>query len=148
MISDIIYNTSCSIYPGGYVPLLRPEEIDEGLRLCHEGQMLLPPVNITELPDSYKVEIAIPGLRRQDFLLHAKGNVLFVRVLHRDMGSKEVRHFQLHEFNYECFDRHITLPDNADPEFSSAEYKRGLLQIVMPKTNRPVKNEYNRIVVY
>lgn len=147
MKSEVLYNTSYS-YPGDYVPLLKPEEIDEELKLTNEGDMLIPPVNITEQADSFKIDVAIPGVKREDFLVHTNENVLFVRVLHKDYGPKEVQHFQLHEFNYKCFDRHITLPDNADPEFSSAEYKGGILQLVMPKTNQPVKNRHNRIVVY
>ncbi len=71
MKSDILYSPDCSIYPGDYMPLLRAEEIEEELKLSHEGEALFPPVNITELADSFKVEVAIPGVRREDFLLHA-----------------------------------------------------------------------------
>lgn len=148
MENDVLYSPDCSIYPGHYVPLLKPEEIDEELRLSHEGEMLFPPVNITEMADSFKIDVAIPGVKREDFLVHTNENVLFVRVLQKDFGPKEVQHFQLHEFNYQCFDRHVTLPDDADPEFSSAEYKGGILQVVMSKTKRPAKNRHNRIVVY
>ena len=143
-----LYDTDCSIYPGDYVPLLKAEEIEEELRHSHEGQALFPPVNITELADSFKVEVAIPGVRREDFLLHANENILFVRVLHKEYVLEGSERFQLHEFNYQCFDRPVVLPDNADAEFISAEYKAGILRLLIPKRNQPAKNRHTRIVVY
>ena len=148
MKSDILYSPDCSIYPGDYMPLLRAEEIEEELKLSHEGEALFPPVNITELADSFKVEVAIPGVRREDFLLHAKENVLFVRVLHKEYVVEGSERFQLHEFNYQCFDRQVVLPDNADAEFISAEYKAGILRLYIPKSDQPAKNRHTRIVVY
>ena len=148
MENTSLYDTDCSIYPGDYVPLLKPDEIEEELRHSHEGEMCLPPVNITELSDSFKVDIAIPGVKRQDFMVHANENVLFVRVLHKEYRPQEVERFQLHEFNYECLDHRIILPDNADSEFTSAVYEAGILCLHISKTNRPTKNLYSRIVVY
>jgi HSP20 family protein len=143
-----LYDTDCSIYPGDYVPLLNAEEIEEELKLSHEGEALFPPVNITELADSFKVEVAIPGVRREDFLLHTDGNVLFVRVLHKEYVVEGSERFQLHEFNYQCFDRHVVLPDNADAEFISAEYKAGILRLYIPKSDQPAISRHMRIVVY
>jgi HSP20 family protein len=148
MENDILYSPVCSIYPGEYVPLLKTEEIEEELRHSHEGEALFPPVNITELADSFKVEVAIPGVRRENFLLHANENILFVRVLHKEHVLQGEECFQLHEFNYECFDRRIILPENVDPEFTSAEYKAGILRLHVPKSTLPAKNMHTRIVVY
>lgn len=148
MKNDILYSPECSIYPGDYMPLLKAEEIEEELKLSHEGEALFPPVNISELADSFKVEVAIPGVRREDFLLHARENVLFIRVLHKEYIVEGSERFQLHEFNYQCFDRPVVLPGNADVEFISAEYKAGILRLYIPKSDQPAKNRYTRIVVY
>ena len=143
-----LYKNDCSIYPGDYVPLLKAEEIEEELKHSHEGEILFPPVNITELADSFKVEVAIPGVRREDFLVHVNENILFVRVLHKEYVLEETERFQLHEFNYQCFDRQVVLPDNADAEFTSAEYKSGILRLYISKTEQPSKNRHTTIVVY
>jgi len=148
MENDVLYDTECLIYPGAYVPLLKEEEVQEELKRPHEGETILPPVNVTEMADSFKVEVAIPGVKREDFLIHSDGNVLSVCVLHKEPGLHEGERFQLHEFNYECFDRHIILPDNADSEFVSAEYKTGILCLYVPKAKQPAKNQHARIVVY
>lgn len=148
MENDVLYDTGCLIYPGVYVSLLKEEDVQEELNRSYEGEAVLPPVNVTELADSFKVEVVVPGVKRGDFLIHADENVLSVCVLHKECGLHEGESFQLHEFNYGCFDRHIILPDNADAEFISAEYRAGILRLYVPKAKLPAKNQHTRIVVY
>src|SRR5688572_30751223 len=106
--------TTAYCYPGDYVPLLKQEEFQEELAQFREAEMLFPPANISELPDAYHVEVAMPGLRREEFLVHIEGNVLCVRVLHKETGLKVVPKLRVHEFNNVCFERRINLPANAD----------------------------------
>lgn len=148
MNNPIYYDADCLIYPGAYVPLMEEKELQEELRRPHEGGTVLPPVNVTELPDSYKIEVAMPGLKREEFQLHIDENILSVCAVHKQRGNRLEESFQLHEFNYECFDRHILLPENADIEFTCAEYKEGILRLYIPKTEKPTKNLHTRIVVY
>ena len=132
MINDVLYDTGCLIYLGAYVPLLKEEEVQEELKRSHEGETVYPPVNVTELADSFKVEVAIPGVKRENFLVHADENILSVCVVHKECGLHVGETFQLHEFNCDCFERDIILPDNTDSEFISAEY--------VPKAKHHVKN--------
>ncbi|MEP7111288.1 MAG: Hsp20/alpha crystallin family protein [Ferruginibacter sp.] len=148
MKEDILYDTDCLVYPGVYVPLLREEEVLSALKRTHECEMFLPPVNVTELADSFKVEMAIPGVRREDFVIQADENILSICAVHKECELHEGESFQLHEFNYDCIDRHIVLPDNSDPEFISAEYQAGILRIYVPKTKQPARNLHTRIAVY
>ena len=148
MENDVLYDAGSAIYPGAYVPLLKEEEVQSALKRAHKGETILPPVNVTELADSFKVEVAIPGVKSEDFLIYSAGNVLSVCVLHKECGLHEGERFQLHEFNYECFERHIILPDNADSELASAEYKAGILCLYIPKANQSAKNLHTIIVVY
>ncbi len=148
MENDELYNPICLIYPGAYVPLVKEEEVQAALKRPHEGEIVIPPVNVSELGDLFKVEVAVPGARKEDFLIHSDANVLSVCVLQKDDGSHEGEIFKLHEFNYECFDRHIILPGNADSEFASAEYKEGILRLLIPKSEQPGKNMRTTIVVY
>ena len=140
------YDESCA-YPGHYVPLFNAESVRRELRHPHEGKMQNPPLNITERPDIYLVEIAIPGLKHEDFLITAEAHFLTVAVLQNTDHNSNCR-FQLHEYNYQCFQRHILLPDDADAEFSTAKYAEGLLQIFVPRTDQPLMNFYTRIAVY
>jgi HSP20 family protein len=145
-----VYNDTkeCFIYPGEYIPLFNTEEVWKELGHPQEGNMLLPPVNVTEFPDSFKIEAAIPGMKREDFLIDADNNVLSISVLHKEGRGGKKENFQLHEFNFNCFNRHVILPENADTEFVKAEYKNGMLTIYVPKIIKPSFNRHTRIVVY
>ena len=148
MENAISYDVGCLIYPGTYVPLMKEEEVISALNTSPKNELVLPPVNITELSDSYKIELATPGVKREDFLIHADENTLSIVAVHKQSANYSNEQFQLHEFNYTCFDRHILLPENADTEFTGAEYKEGILRFYVPKTDQPAKNLHTRIAVY
>ncbi len=148
MKKEIQNEISASVYPGNYVPLRKKEEVEKELRHPQEGKMLTPPVNVTELVDTYKVEVAIPGVKREDFLVQSDDNILSVQVMQKENNTGGKETFQVQVFNYQCFDRHIVLPPNADTEFTCAEYKDGILRLQMPKTNTTDKNHHTRIVIY
>ncbi|MBK8610701.1 MAG: Hsp20/alpha crystallin family protein [Chitinophagaceae bacterium] len=143
-----IHNNDCQIYPGGYVPLMNEDELQEEIKHSFERESILPPVTTTELEDSYIVELTIPGINREDFLIHADDNVLSVCILHKDSGLPNIGETTTRGFNYGLFNRSIQLPPQADAAFISAEYNAGTLRLYMPKTSRPVKHLHNTIVVY
>ncbi len=139
-----------NIYPGEYTPVLHQEDITEELKFTREGIVIQPLVNIREFSDCYTVEVCIPGLNREDFLINVEDHTINITVLHKekkDAQSGSVK-YQLHEFNYECFKREIILPDNADTEQVRSEYRSGLLHMHIPKTNRPLDRIRMQVVVY
>jgi HSP20 family protein len=147
MKNPAFYPSDHSTYPGEYVPLLREEEVKEELKHSHAGE-IHPPVNITELADSFEVEVAIPGVTREEFFIYADKNVLSVFVLRQEAQIQKSKNFHLHEFDYQCFTRSIVLPENVDIEFACAEYKAGILHMYVPKMKQPAKNVHANIVVY
>jgi HSP20 family protein len=143
------YTYDCStIYPGVYVPMMDEAEASRELICSYHGEAISPPVNVIELPEAYKIEFSIPGVSRENILIHAEGNVLSVFVVRKKYGAINGEDFKMHEFNYGNFGRHIILPDNADTVFLSAEYRAGILRIIIPKSIYPTRNPHSRIVVY
>ena len=136
------------IYPGEFVPLRNEQEVMDDLNHLQKNDIIQPQVNLTDLFDSVKVEIAIPGVTRDELMIHTHKNILSVCVVHNKKGSEEHGNVQLQEFNCICFDRHIPLPENSNTEFISAEYRSGILHLHIPKTKHPGRNLHNRIVVY
>ena len=141
-------STTAYCYPGEYVPLLKQEEFEEELAHFQKGEMLFPPANISELPDAYQVDMAMPGIRREEFMVHIDGNVLFIRVLHKGAKWTGVLKLPEHGFNNVCFERSVNLPANADPSFMSAEFKAGILQVIIPKATGPIDSSSMQVVVY
>ncbi len=148
MKNDVTFDKGGYTYPGAYMPLLNEEDLQFSLADSHISEGVLPPVNVIELADSFRVRVAIPGVKREHFLVYASGNNLFVCVINKDPELHDGESFQLHEFNYENFNRHIKLPEIADSEFSIAEYKSGILDIYIPKSKQPPKKIFTNIVVY
>jgi HSP20 family protein len=147
MKNTIPYQAACSIYPGQYMPLLN-EKTRAGLKHMHECDNVFLYISLTELPGSFKVEVAIPGVERDEFLVTTDDNILSVCVIHKKIIEGGSRKAPSQGFNYECFDRTIILPENVDVDFISAEYKAGILCIHVPKTRQPVKNLHSEIIVY
>jgi HSP20 family protein len=143
-----IYAADHLIYPGTYVPVLNEDELQKEIKLSFKSEPDLAPVNMTELSDSYIIELSIPGVNREDFLIHSDENILTVCVCHKGCSQLSKNDFQKHTFNYGLLDQHIILPFNADAAFISAEYSLGTLRFHIPKNSQPVKNLHTRIVVY
>lgn len=134
-------------YPGGYVPLLKEEEVRSVMK--HQKKIEgLAPVNLADLTDSYKVEIAIPGIKKENLFVYAQAHTLSVYVLSKERVRHEEATFQQHQFNFDCFEQRIDLPHNADPEFAIAEYRSGILQLYIPKSDYQSTGAHTTIVVY
>ena len=138
------------IYPGHYVPVICEEDVWNELKVQGQSRTGCPPVNIKEEPYAYRIEMAVPGVRREDFLVHTDYNMLSISVMHKEPILINERDFTLHEFNYACFDKQIPLPADADLSFISAEYKEGLLRIVIPRAAAVavINQRQAHIVVY
>ena len=149
MTDLMTYHDECTIYPGAYVPVLNDDEVEKFVHQPHKVGVAFPPVNITELAGSFKVEVAIPGANREDFFINANDHKLSVSVLLKNRAlrpgySKRKRG----DNGYKCLNRDITLPENADPEFVSAEYKDGILCLYAFKTDKTNRPSHSTIAVY
>lgn len=147
-MNTFLHNSECFIYPGDYAPTFSEKEIREEIVRTKRDEIISPSVNIADANGSYKVEIALPGVDRENFLIYTDKNILSVYVGHPCQKADDPKSFRLHEFSYKCFERHIELPGDADTEFVSAEYKEGVLSIYVSKSCGAAINLHNRIVVY
>ncbi len=138
----------CFVYPGGYIPMPETETIVEEVKTSLKDIVAKPFVNMNELADGYQVEVVVPGVRREDFFIFIHNHVLSIVVQHKDCETSAIKNLQIHEFDAACFERHIILPDDADTEFISAEYKDGILRMHLPKTEEVYPANMNRVVVY
>lgn len=149
MQNDLLYTDRSSIYPGKYVSLYRECDFCKTIKNTSENKASSLPVNIIELGNTYKIELAIPGVKRENLFLKACGNVLSVSVIHNNNGEPYKKKFRLHEFIFDSYlSRKIVLPDNADPVFISTKYTSGILQLHISKSKHPVKRVITNIAVY
>mgnify|MGYP003576128130 CR=1 FL=1 len=92
----------------------------------------VPAANISESQDHYHVELAAPGLKKEDFKLSLERDLLSISVETSQNDSQD-RNFNKREFSYSSFVRSFTLPDSADENGIEAKYENGVLCINIPK---------------
>lgn len=142
------YTDKYPVYPGEFMPAFGYQDIDEAHKKRSRNAVNKPLINIIETKDGFKVEAAVPGVRREDFFLHARDNILSIIVLHKKPSNEEAGYSKLNEFNPDFFERNITLPETSDTQFANAEYREGMLTLYVPKADEPLKATSTRIVVY
>jgi len=93
----------------------------------------VPAANISESTDHFHVELAAPGLKKEDFKLKLERNVLNISVEQNTENKQEERNYAKREYSYSSFVRSFTLPESADTNGIEAKYNDGVLCIDIPK---------------
>ena len=94
----------------------------------------LPAVNVTENDTEFAIELAAPGMTKEDFKIHLEENVLTISSEKKEQREEKKDHYSRREFSYQSFQRSFTLPEySVDREKVTAKYSDGLLHITIPK---------------
>jgi HSP20 family protein len=95
----------------------------------------VPAVNIKENENQFEIEVAAPGLTKEDFKVKLDKNVLTVTSEKESKAEEERENFMRKEFNFNSFCRSFSVPEIVDVEKISASHKNGVLIIELPKHN-------------
>lgn len=93
----------------------------------------VPAANISESADHYHVELAAPGLKKQDFRINLDRNVLNISVEQTAENEENQKNYSKREYSYNSFVRSFTLPESADESKIDATYNDGVLKIDISK---------------
>ena len=93
----------------------------------------VPSVNISDSPDAYHIELAAPGLRKEDFKVNVERDMLTISTEKKTESSEGDKSYTRREFNYAAFTRSFTLPESADVDRIQASYHEGVLKLHLPK---------------
>jgi HSP20 family protein len=99
----------------------------------------VPSVNITEDKNAYNIEIAAPGLKKEDFNIDLENNVLTVSAEKEEKDEKKDKRFMRKEFSYTSFKRSFACPESVNPDQINAKYNDGILNISVPKVEEKQK---------
>jgi HSP20 family protein len=92
-----------------------------------------PPVNITEVPNAYQIEVAVPGFEKTDFNLKLDGNLLTISADKKQDIKEENEKSIRREFSYRSFKRSFTLDEKINAANIAAKYENGVLKVTLPK---------------
>jgi len=95
-----------------------------------------PAINVKETENEYEVEVAAPGLKKDDFQVNIdnEGN-LSIKMEQKNEEKKEDKksHYLRREFSYSKYEQTLILPDNVNKEGISAKVDNGVLNVTLPK---------------
>lgn len=113
----------------------------------------IPSINIREEDDHFSVEMAAPGMAKEDFNIDLSGNLLTIsseketETTDGQDGKEGKGKYSRREYNYSSFSRSFTLPESADADNIDASYKDGILFLRIPKKAESQKKQNHRIKV-
>lgn len=109
-----------------------------------ETGISVPAANVSETNDSYKIEVAAPGLRREDFKVNIENRVLTISSEKEEQKEESKERYRRKEFSYSSFERSFSLPEVADDEKIEAKYDNGILNIRIPKKEVAIKKQQSK----
>lgn len=93
----------------------------------------VPAVNVSETADQYVIEMAAPGLSKDEFKINLERNLLTVSAEQQTRSEESNKRYNKREFNFTSFVRSFALPESADDAQIEAEYRDGILHIAVAK---------------
>lgn len=100
-----------------------------------------PAINVSEDNKEYKVEVAAPGMTKDDFKINVANDELVISMEKKSDSKDEEKDkkYLRREFSYSKFEQHLTLPDNVERDNISAGMNDGVLTIDIPKMTEEEK---------
>lgn len=108
---------------------------------------IVPAINVKESKNDYVVEVAAPGMTKEDFNVHVDENDnLVISMEKKSDNSQENKdtHYLRREFSYSRFQQAMILPDDVDREHIDAKVDKGVLNITLPKKPETVVHNTKR----
>ena len=106
-----------------------------------------PAVNISEKEDAFYLELVAPGKEKKDFDVELEEDTLTIST-NSDSGIVEDdTQFTRREFDYASFNRSFRIPETIDTKSIKANYKNGLLSIVLPKRKEAIPEPKKQIEI-
>ena len=107
-----------------------------------------PAINVSESDKDYKVEVAAPGMTKDDFNIHLSENDELVISMEKknETEDKENKKYLRREFSYSKFEQRLVLPEDVEKDKINANVSDGVLTIELPKRTPEEKAKVNRVI--
>ncbi|MCF6169614.1 MAG: Hsp20/alpha crystallin family protein [Bacteroidales bacterium] len=99
----------------------------------------IPAVNIIDDKDSFIMELAAPGMKKDDFKINLDNQLLTISSEKKEEKEKQEDNYTRREFTYNSFSRSFTLPKTIVFDKIKADYKDGILVVKLPKKEEEAK---------
>ena len=97
----------------------------------------MPAANVIENGNEFRVELAVPGMKKDEIHVNVEDDMLTIRGEHKEEMKKEEKDkFTRKEFHYGSFSRTFRLPSEINQSAIDANFENGLLRLTLPKTEK------------
>jgi len=108
--------------------------------------MNVPSVNVTQSENGFNIELAAPGLKKEDFKINIEKDRLIVSSENKQEEEVKEEKYTRREFNYNSFSRSFYLPKSINREAIEASYDNGVLKLTLPKKEEVLRDEMGRTI--
>lgn len=108
-----------------------------------------PAVNVLENEKGYELELAAPGMSKEDFNVRLDENGNLVIEMEKKVDENKEKkhgHYLRREFSYSKFQQTMLLPDDAEREQISAKVENGVLFVSIPKIEKVKVDETKKVI--
>ena len=139
-----LYNNTFPWFPSLYNGLFEGDWLDWSSSNFSSTNTSLPAVNIMENNDTYVIEVAAPGMKKNDFKINYDNGLLTISSEKKEENKEDDNKYTRHEFSYQSFQRTFNISeDMVDNNKIEAKYTNGILHVALPKKEvgklKPVK---------
>lgn len=135
-MSLIRYSTVNDFVPTSFSNLVDRFFNESMSRAGGSSYSFVPRVDITENDKAYEINVAVPGMKKEDFKLDLNDNFLTVSGERKFTKEQNEKNFHSIETQYGSFSRSFSMPENVDSSKISAKYVDGILEITIPKDEK------------
>ena len=98
-----------------------------------------PAMNIKETETEYQVELAVPGLSKEDFEIFIDNGYLNIYAEKKMETENQEDNYTRKEFSYNSFKRSLMLPENIKEDEIKAAYDKGILRFNLKKVEKTIE---------
>ncbi|MDN3670540.1 Hsp20/alpha crystallin family protein [Echinicola jeungdonensis] len=107
----------------------------------------VPATNICETDAEFIVELAAPGMKKNDFHVDVDNNLLEIKVEKEEKSDVKKTNYTRKEYDYSAFYRSFNLPETIKADKIKAEYENGILRVHLPKVEASKKKPIKEISI-
>ncbi|MTI38921.1 Hsp20/alpha crystallin family protein [Fulvivirga lutimaris] len=112
------------------------------------GWSKMPSANVIEDDKEFKIELAAPGMKKNDFKVDIVNNKLTISSEMNDEKEEVNENYTRKEFSYNSFSRSFILPESVEVDKIEATYNDGILKLDLPKKPEVAKLTKKAIAVH
>ena len=115
--------------------------------LNFKDKNFVPAVNIKEMEGEFEVELAVPGMTKDDIKVEVLDGVMTISAEKKEEKEEKTKKYTRREFSYNQFSRSFTLPEHVNSETINANYVDGVLHLHLPKMEKKTLPEAKKILI-